>query len=83
MRCTQELPWQFCASVIDFSSYSIDARAEWSTMCQAPWLAQISEIMLSGSPTRGVCAGGGVCQLKCPRTHMSSVIVNVFSLIGR
>ena len=30
-----------CASVTDFSSYSIDARAEWSTMCQAPWPAQI------------------------------------------
>ena len=30
-----------CASLTDFSSSIIDGRAEWSTMCQAPWLAQI------------------------------------------
>ena len=40
-----------------------------------------SEIMLSGSPTRGVCTDGGVRQLRCPRGHNVQCHCDVFSIV--
>ena len=71
-----------CASVTDFCSYSIVARAELSTMCQAPWLAQIRVYVEWLSNERCLCQWWCVSMTMSADTHVQCLL-GVFSLIGR